>query len=199
MIQEVSRDLAESFGLDKPAGALVARVLENSPAESAGLKEGDIIVSFNGEPIDLSSDLPHLVGRARAGQEAKLVIVREGDRQTLDVEVGELADLNDQRVAGPSPQSREPSRLGLVVDELSAEQRQRLGLEHGVRVVESGGPAAEAGIRQGDVVTRLNNREITTVESFLEVAESLAPGRSVPVLIVRGQTPTFLALRVPEG
>jgi serine protease Do len=197
VIQEVSRELAESFGLDKPAGALVARVTEGSPAARGGLKEGDIIVEFNGVAIDLSADLPHVVGRTKAGSSAKVVVVRDGNRQTLDVVVGELP-ANDDEVASVAPGAREPARLGLLVEPLSDAARQRSGVERGVLVTAVDGPAAEAGVRPGDIITRLDNREIDGITTFTTVVDELAPGRSVPVLIVRGQAPTFLALRVPE-
>ncbi len=198
VIQEVSRELAESFGLKKPSGALVSRVSVGSPAEKAGLKEGDIIVEFNGQAIDLSADLPHVVGRTRAGSKATIAIVREGKRQQLTVIVGELPDAADGRVAG-GPAATQPTRLGLIVEELTDASRQRAGVTGGVLVRESSGPGAEAGIQQGDIITRINNREIDSVATFNKVADGLAPGRSVPVLIVRGQSPTFLALRVPAG
>jgi serine protease Do len=197
VIQDVSRELAESFGLDKPGGALVARVLDGGPADAGGLKEGDIIVTFNGSDIDLSSDLPHLVGRSRAGGEVEVVIVREGKRKALQVTVGELAD--DQALSlAASTGASTPSPLGLVVEDLDETSRQRADARFGVRVVESSGPAHAAGIRQGDVITRLNNEEVDSVATFNEVVDRLEPGRSVPVLIVRGQSPTFLALRVPD-
>jgi len=197
VIQEVSRELAESFGLDKPAGALVARVAPGSPAAAAGIKEGDIIVAFNGTPIDLSADLPHVVGRTKAGSTAKLLVVREGKRQDMKVVVGELPD-SEQKIAQATAGAREPSRLGLVAAPISAVTRQRSGVEKGVEVTEVDGPAADAGLRPGDVITRLNNQEIDSVETLGKVIDSLKPGRSIPVLIVRGQAPTFLALHVPE-
>ncbi len=198
VIQEVNRDLAESFGLDKPSGALVARVLEGGPAAKAGLHEGDIILQFNEEHVDLSADLPHFVGHARPGSEAQLLIVRNGKRETLKVIVGELPDVDAGQVATAALDGAPvPSRIGVVVEPLAEPLSQRAGVDHGVRVVEANGPAAEAGIREGDIITRLNNQEIDSPATFAKVVEGLAPGRSVPVLIVRGQAPTFLALRVP--
>ncbi|MEM1432808.1 MAG: DegQ family serine endoprotease [Pseudomonadota bacterium] len=196
-IQEVSRELAESFGLDKPYGALVARVLDGSPAEAAGLREGDVIIGFNGERINLSSELPHLVGRVRAGSTATLRVQRDGKPITVPVKIGELAD---NAVAGalPSRSDGDGGRLGLAIEALSSEEQERLGLEGGVRVVNASGPAAEAGLRPGDIITRMNNRAVTDLASFADVSEALPAGRSVPVLIVRGEVPTFLALRVPE-
>jgi serine protease Do len=197
VIQEVDRDLAESFNLDKPSGALVSRVLEGSPAESGGLRAGDIITQFNGRNIERQADLPHLVGRARAGSMAEITIVREGQPRTFELEIGRLAD--DEQAVAPSPQdATQAARLGMVVEPLPDALRERLGADAGVRVVEASGPAAESGIRAGDVITRLNNREIDSVEAFNRIVDELTPGRSVPVLIVRGETPTFLALRVPQ-
>ena len=197
VIQDVNRDLAESFGLAKPGGALVARVLDGGPADIGGLKEGDIIVTFNGSDVDLSSDLPHLVGRSRAGGDVEVVIVREGKRKTLQVTVGELADDQAMNIAA-SDSASTPSPLGLVVEELNEASRQRANTSLGVRVVESTGPAHTAGIRQGDIITRLNNQEVDSIDTFNDVLADLERGRSVPVLIVRGQSPTFLALRVPD-
>ena len=199
MIQDVNRDLAESFGLDKPAGALVARVVEDSPAAAAGARPGDIIVEFAGRSIDLSSDLPHIVGRIRAGTEQDMVIVREGERMTLTVEVGELAQ-SGAETASQAPGRSAQNPLGLVVESLSESAAQRLGVSGGVQVsaVEDG-VAARAGIRRGDVITRLNNQEVASASDFQRIAAELPAGRSVPVLVVRGGNPTFLALRVPDG
>lgn len=198
LIQDVNRDLAESFGLDKPAGALVARVVEDSPAAAAGTQPGDIIVEFAGRSIDLSSDLPHIVGRTRAGSEQPMVIVREGERMTLTVKVGELADTG-AGVATQPPGRSAQNPLGLVVEDLPENAAQRLGVSAGVQVTAvEDGVAARAGIRRGDVVTRLNNEEVTSAADFQRIAAELPAGRSVPVLVVRGGNPTFLALRIPE-
>ncbi|MGI9327670.1 MAG: DegQ family serine endoprotease [Pseudomonadales bacterium] len=199
VIQEVNRDLAESFGLKRPQGALVARVLEGSPAEKAGLQEGDVIVAFNGEPIDLSSELPHLVGRVRAGSTAKLRVQRSGAPTTINVKIGELADSGPGASLAGSPGSDESNdTLGLAVEALADPMKERLNISGGVRVVSANGPAAEAGMRQGDIITRINNQAIDGPADFAKVSESLPRGRSVPVLIIRGEVPTFLAFKVPD-
>lgn len=198
VIQEVNRDLAETFGLDRPHGALVTRVLEESPAEAAGLEPGDIIIRFDGHAIEFSSDLPHVVGRTTVGEETDLRVVRNGREMTLAVTVGELAEREDQQLGFARSGESSSSRVGLRVEALAEAAAERLGISGGVRVVEVDGPAAEAGITRGDVITRLNNREILDLGSFRQVVEDLPAGRSVPVLIIRGEAPRFLALRVPE-
>ncbi len=196
VIQEVNHELAESFGLDRPRGALVAQVLEDSPAQAGGIREGDIIVSFNGEPIDLSADLPHLVGRAAAGSKAVLGVVREGKEIRLTLAIGELPDREGATLAQVGG-TEGSSRLGLSVEAVSDAARERLGIDGGVQVVEVAGAAAEAGIRPGDIITRMNNREVNDLESLQTISDELPSGRSIPVLVIRGQVPTFLPLRVP--
>ena len=196
VIQEVNRDLAESFRLDRPHGALVVRVLEGSPAEKGGILAGDVITEFNDAPINRSAELPHLVGRAPAGSDAKLLVVREGKQITLRMNIGELAD------AGTSPGFIGPADggsalLGLKVEPITDRTIERLRIDGGVRVVDVTGPAEAAGIQPGDVITRMNNMEIKDLEGFQEVSDKLPSGRSVPVLVIRGQVPTFLPLRVP--
>ncbi|MBV1906882.1 MAG: DegQ family serine endoprotease [Pseudomonadales bacterium] len=197
-IGEVRRDLLESFGLDKPAGALIVAVSENTPAEKAGLKEGDIILKFNGVEIGLSADLPHLVGRAKAGSVAKLVVVRERKKISLNVTIGELPGQSDNLQLSGS-QAGGSSRLGLAVEELSVDQLRNLGAKQGVRVVKVTGAAAEAKIVPGDIISRMNHKEIVSTASFNTVADQLEAGSSVPVLIIRRGRPTFLPLIVPAA
>lgn len=198
VIQDVSRELAEGFGLKKPGGALVNRVLGDGPAGKAGVETGDIITHFNGKTVDLSADLPHLVGRARAGSNATLTVVREGKTKKLKVRIGELADRGSPQIGALTPQAAEPSRLGLVVEELAEEERQRLGIAQGVRVVNSVGAAAAASIAPGDVITMLDNKAVDSLASFNKIANGLASGKAVPVLTLRDGAPSFRALRVPE-
>ena len=198
VIQNVNRDLAESFGLERSYGALVNQVLAGGPADAGGLLAGDVITSFNDQSIERSSELPHYVGRARAGSEATLTVVRDGERLMLALKIGELPENIADQFSGSGGRAVQPSSLGLALEEITGTVRDRLEISGGVSVLESAGAAADAGIRRGDIITRLNNRPILDIAGFTEIAEALPPGRSVPVLVIRGETPTFLPLRVPE-
>ena len=199
MIQDVNRDLAESFGLDKPTGALVAQVVADSPAAAAGIVAGDIIVEFNGIAIERSGDLPHVVGRIRAGDEVDAIVIREGARETLRVAVGELGD-SGGRIASTGGSQSSGNVLGLAVIALPDAARERFDVDGGVQIerVEPDSPAEAAGLRAGDVLTRLNNQAIESVESFEAIASDLPRGRSIPLLVVRGGVATFIPLRIPE-
>ncbi len=194
-IQQVNRELAESFGLEQPRGALITRVFPDSPGEKGGLLAGDIITEFNGQGIDRWEELPHYVGRAAPESQARIGLVREGAKMTLELEIGELPDAT---LAQRAPGGSEPSELGLVVEALPDATRERLNLDGGVVVVRSEGPASEAGIRQRDIITKLDNKTVDSLERFDEIAKSLPRGRSVSVLIVRGERPLFVPLKVPE-
>jgi len=194
MIQEVTPELAQSFNLDKPHGALVGQVMAEGPAQKAGVKTGDIIIAFNSQPVQHSSDLPLMVGRTRPGISAPLLVIRDGKEQTLTVKIEELPDENKPQAIAQPPVH---NRLGLMVSELPGEQRKQG--EQGVLVKDvDEGPAATAGIQVGDVITRLNNVEITEVGQFAELVKQLPTGRPVPVLIKRDNSSQFLPLTVPE-
>lgn len=199
LIQEVSKDLADSFGLDKPYGALVAQVVEDSPADKAGIQAGDVIIEYEGEEIELSSELPQLVGRTKVGDSAKLTVMRAGDEKDLKVVIGELpSDEADQSKAA-KPAIEKTNRLGVTVRELSEDTLKDLNLDSGVHVVQVfDGAAKTAGIRQGDIITRLNNQMFSDIEAFEKVVEDLPDGRAVPVLIIRQGKPSFIVLRVED-
>ncbi|RVU30816.1 DegQ family serine endoprotease [Neptunomonas marina] len=198
VIQEVNKDLAESFGLDKPAGALVAKVLPNSPAEAAGFREGDIIQRFNGKPIVLSSDLPHQVGRLSPGSKVNVELVRSGETRRLKVELGLLPGTNEQARAESSG-SVAPSgnRLNIVVADLTDEQKNKWNVRDGVviqRVMSGAGSAA--GLVSGDVITMLNGERVESAHQFASLVRDLPANRSVPMRIVRRGSPLFIPLRL---
>ena len=199
MIQDVDKNLAEALSPDRPRGALISRVLEGSPAEAGGILEQDIITAINGHQIDFSSELPHFVGRIRAGSEATVAVIRDGEEMEINLTIGEAPDRGEPVVgaidgddAGGAP------RLGITVEPVPATVLERLSISGGARVTNATGNAREAGLRPGDIITKLDNREVTDTSSFAEIADDLEPGRSVAVLVIRGQSPLFLALRVPD-
>ncbi|MGE8294847.1 MAG: DegQ family serine endoprotease [Pseudomonas sp.] len=201
VIQEVNKDLAESFGLDKPAGALVAQVLEDGPADKGGLQVGDVILNLNGKPIIMSADLPHLVGGLKPGQKAELDVVRDGSRKKLSVTVGTLPEEGQELAASGPAQGGERSsnRLGVTVVELTAEQKKGLDLKGGVVVKEVlNGPAAMIGLRPGDVITHLNNQAIDSTRTFTQVAQELPKNRSVSMRVLRQGRASFITFKLAE-
>lgn len=200
VIQEVNKDLAESFGLDKPAGALVAQVLEDGPAAKGGLQVGDVILSMNGQPIVMSADLPHLVGGLKDGAKAKLEIIRNGKRQTLDVTIGALPDEDQDVTTGANGGvERSSNRLGVSVADLTAEQKKTLELKGGVVIKEvQDGPAAMIGLRPGDVISHLNNQAILSAKSFTEIAKELPKNRSVSMRVLRQGRASFITFKLAE-
>ncbi|WP_165392288.1 DegQ family serine endoprotease [Pseudomonas tructae] len=200
VIQEVNKDLAESFGLDKPAGALVAQVLEDGPAAKGGLQVGDVILSMNGQPIVMSADLPHLIGSLKDGAKAKLDIIRSGKRQSLDITIGALPD-DDAEIASnlTGGVERSSNRLGVSVSDLTAEQKKTLELKGGVVIKEvQDGPAALIGLRPGDVISHLNNQAILSAKQFTEIAKELPKNRSVSMRVLRQGRASFITFKLAE-
>jgi len=199
VIQEVSKDLAESFGLKKAAGALVAQIVPGSPAEAAGVKAGDIITHFNGREINLSSDLPHQVGRVKPGKDSTLEVVRNGKRKRISVTIGTLPDGDGPELAINSGKSQDHSskRLGVVVAELTDKQRKASGDGVVVREVNRG-PAAFAGLVNGDVITMISGESVRSVEDFERIVADIPANRSVPMRIVRRGAAMFIPLRIAE-
>ena len=196
LIQRVDRDLAESFGLDRPSGALVTQVFADSPAAKGGIREGDIITRFNGKDIDLSSDLPHIVGRTLAESEVEVVVVREGKAKKLDIQVGTL-DEEDLASVSPVAPTVSDNRLNLVVRSVPDDELEQLGAKRGVLVERVGdGPARDAGIERGDVITTIDNEWIESRRAFLDRIKDLPLTKAVPVRVVRNRSPVFLVLKI---
>ena len=200
-IQDVDRNLADSFGLERPRGALIAQVGSGSPAENAGLESGDIIVSFDGHAIETSADLPHIVGLITPGTSVEAVIIRDGQERSIDVEVGVLAADEVARVATGTASDGTVRLLGMRIAPVEPELLSDLGLSGGVWVVgvTSGSPADEAGVEEGDILTRLGSRPVSQLTDLDGVAEGLVPGTSVPARLIRGRSPLFIGIRIPES
>ncbi|MEP1894666.1 MAG: DegQ family serine endoprotease [Alloalcanivorax venustensis] len=198
LIQEVDRDLAESFGLDKPMGALVAQVQSGSPAAEAGLQPGDVIIAFNGREIQRSAQLPKWVGALKAGTEAEMTVVRDGDEKTLEVTVGELPDNPQAGMAGqPDQDQGESDKLGLEVRAASAAELARVKADHGVVITGvQDGPAARAGLSSGDLLVSLNGKPVDSLDAYREIAADLPDEGSVPALVNRDGNARFVAIKL---
>ncbi len=200
-IQDVDRNLADSFGLERPRGALIAQVGNGSPAEKAGLAPGDIIVSFDGHAIETSADLPHIVGLIAPGTSVEAVIIRDGKERSLQVEVGMLAADAVARVETGAASDGTVRLLGMRIAPVEAEVLSDLGLSGGVEVVgvTPGSPADESGVEEGDILTRLGSRPVSQLADLDGVSAELVPGASVPARLIRGRSPLFIGIRIPDS
>lgn len=200
LIQDVTRELAESFGMKKPRGALVAKVLPDSPAEKAGFQVGDVVIKFDDKKIIRSSNLPPIVGITPVGKNVDVEILRKGKSKKLTVNLGELPEKDAQVASIEEPKTTESNKLNVSVIDLTSEQRNSLEIkENGVLVnkVDSG-PARKAGVRRGDVILMINNNDVKDADHFKKIIENLPTGKSVPLLVQRRGGPVFLALKLSD-
>jgi serine protease Do len=197
VIQPVTQDLAQSFGLDRPRGALISRVLPDSPAAKADLKTGDIILKYGAAPIERSGELPPLVGSTQIGTVIPMQVLREGKTREVKVKIEALVeDRPAVRAEG-----EKTDNLSMVVTDLTSKRRKELDIgDRGILIKEvAEGPAADAGVRSGDILLMINGRDVTSVSQFVSLVKDLPRGKPVPVLLLRGENPLFLALSIPEN
>jgi len=197
-IQPVDADIAKSLGLAESRGALVAEVFKDSPASKSGVQVGDVIVSFDGNDVVKSADLPALVASTPVGKTASLVVLRGGDRVVVEVEVAKLAD--DAESARPV----RAASLGLTVQDVTSDIAEQLGLAKGesgvvVTSVTKGSPAAEAGLEPGDLVVSVSNQQVESAENFREMLEKATPDKGILVLVRRGDQTLFRVLKPTAG
>lgn len=200
MIQKVTPDIAESLGLPASQGALVADVVKDGPAAAAGLKTGDVIVSFDGHPVKESTELPLMVARTPIGRDVEVKILREGKEQSVIVRTAEMKD----EEAEPEAKERESEAYGVSVQPLTPEVANNLGIPvdtKGVLVadVEQGSAAEDAGLRRGDVIAEVNRQAVSDVESYRKALKDAEGGKSVLLLVRRGDNTVFLALKPQSG
>lgn len=196
-IQEVTKELAESFGLKQTNGALIAGVEKNSPADKGGLEAGDIILKFDGKPITTSSDLPRVVAATKPGKVVPVEVVRKGANKTLQLGVGEMPNEQGEAPAvSKEPVKPEANKVGLTLRELTPQQKKKLNGKNGLLVVESSGAAAQAGIRRGDVILGLNNNESQSVDLFNKQINAVPSGKTIAVLVQRGENTLYVPIKI---
>jgi serine protease Do len=192
----VTQELAESFGLDKPYGALVSQVIKDSPAEKYGLKAGDVIVAFNDKPIMDSANLPPLVGQVPVGSTARLKILRNGQYKTVEVTIEVLPEDDAPAQAQKAPASS--NAIGVEVSALTPAEQQQFGRGLRVSKVLAGSVAHKGGIKVGDIILELNRKDIKNVADFRKKVANLPTGSMIPVLVHRQGANKFLVLKIPE-
>jgi len=198
-IQEITKELAESFGMKNTNGALVASVEKNGPADKGGLEAGDIITKFDGKAITSSADLPRAVGATKPGKIAAVEVLRKGAVKTLSMGVGEMPTETAEAVQNSKPVPKaEANRIGLTLKELTPQQKKKLNGKNGLLVMESAGAAAQAGIRRGDVVLGLNNSESQSVDLFNKQINAVAVGKTIAVLVLRGENTLYVPIKVTK-
>lgn len=202
LIQEVTKELAESFGLAKPSGVLVTAVQKGSPAEKAGIEARDVILKFNDTTITTSSDLPRIVGVTKPGSKVPVQVWRNGSIKEITVTVDEI--LSDEKAVNrSSKQGKTPAvfnRIGLALSELNAEQKKQLEIDNGLLVEDMQlGIASRAGIRPGDVILGINNQSVKTVEQFNQLLGKVEKGRNTALLVQRDGITTFITMKLNDS
>lgn len=197
-IQALNGELAKSFGLEKPAGALVGQVDKSGPAGRAGLKPGDVILEFDGHKLAQHADLPPLVGETAPGTTVTLKVWRDQAMRSIPVTVARLKTGQDETVADNASSGKIPGVLNIQVAALTPEQREASGVESGgvLVVAVADGPAARAGISRGDIILRLGSRDIDSPDQLAGVAQKLPKGQPVPLLVQRDEMRLFLPLTI---
>jgi len=205
VIQEVSKELADSLGLTKPIGAVVNAVEKGGPADKAGIEAGDVILKFDGKTINNSADLPRMVGATRPGGRSVVQVWRKGATRDINVTVGEVPDEKQANAKAPrgKPTEQAANRLGLVVSELTAEQKRELKMNSGLLIEDIRGQGARSDLRTGDIVIALIAKgattEVKTVEQFNKLLAQFEKGSNVTLLVRRGEMQTFITIKGLNG
>jgi serine protease Do len=190
-VQEVNQTLADSFKLDKPEGALVASVEKGGPADRAGLKSGDVILKADGKPIVASGDLPALIGEASPGDKVALEVWRHGKREEITARLG---NASDKVAATATDDKAAKGRVGLALRPLDPQEQREAGVDGGLLVEGTGGPAAMAGVRPGDVLVGVNGMPVKSIE---QVRTALAKSdKSAALLIMRDGNRIFVPVKI---
>jgi serine protease Do len=202
--QEVTPAMAQAFGLEEPRGVAIPQVTEGSAADEAGLKRNDIIIEFDGESVESETHFRNKVAEKKPGETAKIVVLRDGRRQTLTVTLARrpsLEEMRRQRQQGPSTGGAQ--QLGMAVQNLTADLAQQFGYEDKTGVIVArvmpGSEAAQKGIRPGYLIKEINRQEIESVDDFERAVEQSSRGNNVLLLVSNGQSSLYVTLRLPQN
>ena len=190
-IQEITPELAASFGLKEAQGALVSAIEKGSPAEKSGMQPGDVILKFEGKAVPNSSELPRMVGATKPGSKTRLEVWRNHATKELSITLGEW-DEQKTAAAKPEPKAEKVNKLGLTLADINAEDKRKLNLENGVLVENVSGAAEKAGLRRGDIVLSLGGEKIENIAQFGKLLEPHKDGKSIALLIRRGERILFV-------
>ena len=197
-LQHVDQKLAKSFGMDTPRGALVTQVMKGSPADKAGVKTGDVVISFNGKPINKAQDLPPLVALSEINKDAEIAVLRDGKEMTLKVRIGNLDDADTIASTG----SDKGSAWGMELKGLASEERSALNFhEDGGVLIAKIAPksaAEESGLRAGDIILAIGGQAVSDAGEVTDILRKVPKNRPVPVLVYRNGNTVFLALVPPQ-
>jgi serine protease Do len=197
MIQHVTPELADNFGLDRPIGALVGQVVPESPAEKSGIKPGDVIIEYNGKEVSQMSMLPAMVAQTPIDEQVEVVLIREGKKKTIPVTIGKMAE---EQALFDSDESVGGLELGLTVQELSPELADSLGIEDvsGLIVtnVDGDSAAAEAGINRGDIIQEINREQVSSIAEYKKALLQAKNKNSILLLVKRDQHTRFVVIKL---
>jgi serine protease Do len=203
-VQEVTRELADSFGLPKVGGALISSVEKGGPADKAGVHPSDVILKFDGKAVNSSADLPRIVAATKPGSKVNVQLWRKGGTKDISLVIGEIQDENavaqrGNRSGGSAAGSSESeTRLGLVVSELNDQQKAELQVEGGLIVEDLKGSAARSQLQRGDVILAVGNIEIRSFNQFNEVLKQVPHGRNIALLVRRSEGTVYVSIKMDE-
>lgn len=194
-IGTVSEDVAKAIGLDKAQGALVSNVENDGPADKGGIQAGDVILSFDGKDIKHMTDLPRIVGATKPGSKATMDVWRKGKKVRVNVTVDEIPSADgDAATATPEPKAAPADALGLQVKAVPEAARKAQNISNGVQVVLAEGPAATAGLMEGDIIITINDVDITSPEQYAKVVSGLSSSRAAALLVMRGDQSQWITV-----
>ncbi|RKP52051.1 DegQ family serine endoprotease [Trinickia fusca] len=197
-IGQVTKDVSDSLGLPRAEGALVSSVEPGGPADKAGVQPGDIILKFNGMPVETDTDLPRMVGDTKPGTKATVTVWRKGQARDLPITIADTPTDKTAKVSEQDAQAAKPGRsnpLGVTVSDLSSDQMKTLKLRNGVQVEAVEGPAEHVGLQKGDIILRIGDTDVSSAKQFEQVTAHLDPQKMVAVLVRRGENTQFVPMR----